>query len=91
MLLQEYEKTKIDEAREDLFFEVLDPANVPASPYAPRPVLYAIFAVFLGLAASIGAAFTFEYLESIGVIIPKLDYNMEVEWRKIRKYLTGRK
>jgi uncharacterized protein involved in exopolysaccharide biosynthesis len=91
MLLQEYEKTKIDEAREDLFFEILDPAKVPSAPSAPRPLLYVVCAFILGIAASVSAAFTFEYLESVGVNIPKLDYNMEVEWRKIRRYLTGRK
>jgi len=91
MLLQEYEKTKIDEARKDLFFEVLDPAAVPRSPYAPRPFAYAMIALVLGGVGFTMLAFFFEYLEKSGFKVPEMDYNMEVEWERIKRYLTAPK
>lgn len=91
MLLQEYEKSKIEEAKEELFFEVLDPAAPTYFPYAPQPFLYSVIALVLGFFISVFAAFFFEYLEETGVKVPQMDYNSEVEWRKISRYLTTRK
>jgi uncharacterized protein involved in exopolysaccharide biosynthesis len=80
MLLQEFEKSKIEEAKEDLFFEVLDPATTPKSPYRPKPLLYVFLSIFIGAFASTFIAFFFEYLEKLGVKIPKIDYRKEVKW-----------
>jgi uncharacterized protein involved in exopolysaccharide biosynthesis len=86
MLLQEYEKAKIEEAKEELFFEVLDPAKPPKSPSTPKPFLYSTIALFLGLFSSVFLAFFFEYMETLGVQIPQFDYNKELEWLKTRKF-----
>jgi uncharacterized protein involved in exopolysaccharide biosynthesis len=80
MLLQEFEKSKIEEAKEDLFFEVLDPATTPKSPFRPKPLLYSFLSIFIGLFISTLIAFFFEYLEKLGVKIPKIDYRKEVKW-----------
>ena len=84
MLLQEWEKSKIEEAKEELFFEVLDPARPPRKPYTPKPFLYSMVAVVLGSFTSIFLAFFFEYLESLGVKIPKLDYGREIKWKEMK-------
>lgn len=85
MLLQEYEKAQIEEAKEELYFEVLDPAYPSRSPYSPKPFLYSVIAVILGGLAAVSLAFIFEYLEGIGVKIPELDYNKEIEWQNIKR------
>jgi len=86
MLLQEYEKSKIEEAKEELFFEVLDPAKPPKSPYTPKPFLYSIIAAVLGGAAAVFLAFFFEYLENLGIAAPKIDYGKEIKWREWMKF-----
>lgn len=87
MLLQEYEKSKIDEAKEELFFEVLDPAAPPKSPYMPKPFLYSIMAFILGGFTSVFLAFFFEYLDGLGVRIPEIDYGKEIKWNELKKSL----
>ncbi len=84
MLMQEYEKAKIEEAKEDLFFEVLDPAPVPKAPYKPKPLLYSLIAVVLGGMCSVFFAFLFEYLENIGVKIPQPEYGKEIKWPRTK-------
>ena len=39
------------------------PAERPESPFEPRPLRYALFAIALGLALGIGLAFLFDYLD----------------------------
>lgn len=85
MLLQEHEKTKIDEVKEELFFEVLDPASPPKAPYRPKPLLYSLIALIFGGAASVFLAFFFEYLEGLGIKIPTIDYRKEIKWNEIRR------
>jgi len=80
MLMQEYEKTKIDEAKEELFFEVLDPAYPPKGPYTPKPFLYSVIALVLGGFCAVSLAFFFEYLESLGIKVPQIDYEREIKW-----------
>jgi len=86
MLMQEYEKTKLDEAKEELFFEVLDPAKTPRSPSSPRPVLYLFFALFMGGMAAVFLAFFFEYLEGLGVKVPMFRIWENKEWQKTLKF-----
>jgi uncharacterized protein involved in exopolysaccharide biosynthesis len=80
MLMQEYEKSKIDEAKEELFFEVLDPAQPPVRPYFPKPFLYSITALMLGGFCAVFLAFFFEYLERLGIKVPQIDYEKEIKW-----------
>jgi uncharacterized protein involved in exopolysaccharide biosynthesis len=84
MLMQEYEKSQIDEAKEELFFEVLDPAHPPKRPYMPKPFLYSIIALILGGSCAVFLAFFFEYLEGLGIKVPQIDYEKEIKWA-IRK------
>jgi len=84
MLFQEYEKTKIEEAKEELFFEVLDPASVPKKPYIPKPFQYSIASLFLGGIVSVFFAFLLEYLESIGIKVQQVDYERKIEWNNLR-------
>jgi uncharacterized protein involved in exopolysaccharide biosynthesis len=85
MLMQEYEKAKIDEAKEELYFEVLDPAYPPKKPYIPKPFTYSIIALMLGGSLAIFLAFFFEYLESLGIKIPQIDYEKEMKWATPKK------
>jgi uncharacterized protein involved in exopolysaccharide biosynthesis len=85
MLMQEYEKTKIDETKEELFFEVLDPAYPPKRPYTPKPFLYSVIALVLGGFCAVSLAFFFEHLESLGIKIPQIDYEMEIKWANQKK------
>ena len=80
MLFQEYEKSKIDEVKEELFFEVLDPAKTPVSPNSPKPILYILLSVLLGATTAIFIAFFIEYIESLGVKIPQIDEIREAKW-----------
>lgn len=90
MLLQEYEKAKIDEAKEELFFEVLDPATPPRSPYSPKPFLFSIIAAIIGAFASVFIVFLFERLESMGIEVPNIDFKKEIKWREWKRSLTTR-
>lgn len=85
MLLQEYEKAKIDEAKEELFFEVLDPATPPRSPYSPKPFLYSIIAGVIGAFAAVFIAFFLERLEGMGIKVPDIDLQKEIEWKKWKR------
>jgi len=80
MLMQEYEKSKIEEAKEELFFEVLDPARVPKRPSVPKPFLYSVIALVLGGSFAVFLAFFFEYFEGLGFKVPQMDYNKEIKW-----------
>jgi uncharacterized protein involved in exopolysaccharide biosynthesis len=86
MLLQEYEKAKLDQAKSELFFEVLDVARIPASPSSPKPVLYAIIAGILGTLAGLFLAFFAEYLEGVGIKVSVPDIRKELEWPKVLKH-----
>jgi uncharacterized protein involved in exopolysaccharide biosynthesis len=85
MLMQEYERSKIDEAKEELFFEVLDPAQPPKRPFFPKPFLFSLTALMLGGSCSVFLAFFFEYLEKLGVKVPQMDYEKEIKWASKKK------
>jgi len=80
MLMQEYEKSKLDETKEELFFEVLDPAYPPKGPYVPKPFLYLLMAAVLGGFCAVSFAFFFEHLESLGINVPQINYEREIKW-----------
>jgi len=71
LLSQEYEKAKIEEAKEGQFFEILDPAYPPKIPSKPRVKLNIAIAGMLGLFTGIFLAFFSEYLEGLGFKAPK--------------------
>jgi len=80
MLMQEYERSKLDETKEELFFEVLDPAYPPKRPYVPKPFLYSVITLVLGGSCAVSLAFFFEHLESLGINVPQVNYEMEIKW-----------
>jgi len=65
MLTQQYEMAKIDEAKEDLAFQVIDKAVIPIRPYSPNIKINVIIAFMGGLFLSVFIAFFQEYLEKI--------------------------
>jgi uncharacterized protein involved in exopolysaccharide biosynthesis len=85
MLMGEYEKAKIDEAKAERFFEVLDPAVPPVQPYIPKPFLYSIISVVLGGFCGTFLAFFFEYLLGLGVNVPQINYEKEIKWANKKK------
>ena len=72
LLLREYEKSRIEEARAAQFVEVLDPARLPKSPSKPRIKLSLLISAFVGLFIGSFTAFFFEYLEKSGVRVPNI-------------------
>ncbi len=84
-LMGEYEKAKIDEVKEERFFEILDPAFPPIHPYIPKPFLYSILAIVLGGFCGTFLAFFFEYLQELGVSVPQIDYEKEIKWANKKK------
>ncbi len=72
LLLEEYEKSKIEEAREAQFFEILDPAKLPGSPSKPKVVLSLAASLLLGFFIGSFTAFLFEYLEGFGIKTPNI-------------------
>jgi len=80
MLLQEHEKTRLDEAKEELFFEVLDPARTPRSPYSPKPLLYSMIALVMGGLVSVFTAFVCDYLESLGLAQMQMEKLRGFNW-----------
>jgi len=65
MLTQQYEMAKIDEAKEDLAFQVIDKAVLPIRPYSPDIKLNIAVAFIGGLFLSVFIAFFREYLEKM--------------------------
>jgi capsule polysaccharide export protein KpsE/RkpR len=53
MLYKMYESARIDEAREDIKFQIIDQAVPSYHPVSPRPLLNAVIAFFLSLALAI--------------------------------------
>ncbi len=65
MLTQQYEMAKIEEAKEDLGFQVLDRAEVMVRPSSPRMILNMLIAVVLGSFLAVFFAFFVEYLHKL--------------------------
>jgi uncharacterized protein involved in exopolysaccharide biosynthesis len=85
MLMQEYEKSKLDETKEELFFEVMDPAYPPKRPYTPKPFLYSVIALVLGGFCATTLAFFFEHLERLGINVPQINYEREIKWANLKR------
>lgn len=62
-LRQQYELSKIEEIKDPLYFEVLDPALVPEHPIGPKRIRNIILGALAGLCLGIGIAFLREYLD----------------------------
>ncbi len=65
LLTQQYEMAKIDEAKEDLSFQVIDWARVPVRKFKPQRAKICITAFIMSLFLSIFYAFFREYLEKM--------------------------
>jgi len=63
LLRQQYEISKIEEIKDPLSFQILDPALVPKHPIGPKRGRNIILGVLAGLCLGIGIAFLREYLD----------------------------
>jgi uncharacterized protein involved in exopolysaccharide biosynthesis len=62
IMLKQFEAAKIDESRETMVVQVLDPAIPPDKKFEPKRLRIVIFAVFMGLCLGILWALTAEYI-----------------------------
>jgi len=65
LLVQQYEMAKIEEAKEDLSFQVIDKAVVPIKPASPIPALNVAIGLMAGLFLSVLYSFFLEYVEKL--------------------------
>jgi uncharacterized protein involved in exopolysaccharide biosynthesis len=65
LLTQQYEMAKIEEAKEDLNFQVVDPARIPRGKARPQRGKMAIAGLFVSLFVAVFYAFTHEYVERL--------------------------
>lgn len=65
LLTQQYEMAKIDEAKEDIAFQVIDKAIPPEKKIKPKRRLNAMLAAVVSLFAGIFLVFFLEYLENL--------------------------
>lgn len=65
LLTQQYEMAKIEEAKEDLSFQVIDKAVIPEHPSSPVPILNVSIAFIAGFFFSIFYVFFLEYVEKV--------------------------
>ncbi len=63
LLTQQYEMAKIEEAREDISFQIIDPARVPVKRHRPRRTLIVIGTFAMSSFMAIFLAFFLEYLK----------------------------
>lgn len=68
LLTQQYEMAKIEEAREDLSFNIIDSAVAPVHPSKPKRLLIVGVAFVGGLFLSIFVAFFLEYVQKMKAI-----------------------
>ena len=67
LLSQQYEMAKIQEVKEDLSFQVIDPAYVPNFRHAPNRRKLVVTAFVLSLFAACGVAFLLDYFSKLKV------------------------
>jgi uncharacterized protein involved in exopolysaccharide biosynthesis len=65
LLAQQYEISKIEEAKEDLAFQVIDRARVMIRPSSPKLMLNLVIGFTGGLFVAVFAAFFLEYLQKL--------------------------
>lgn len=65
LLTQQYEMAKIDEAKDELAFQVIDPARIPEKRFKPRRKQMVMVAFVSSLLIGIFAAFSLEYTEKM--------------------------
>jgi len=65
LLTQQYELAKIDEAKEDLAFQVIDKAEIKVRQDSPKLKINLIVGVFGGLLLGLSLAFFCEYIEKL--------------------------
>ncbi len=65
LLAQQYEMAKIDEAKEDLAFQVIDRARVPEKRFKPERRKIVMLAFFVSLFITVFFMFIMEYFEKI--------------------------
>ncbi len=59
-----YEKAKLDEAKAEIYVEVIDPAIVPDKKVSPKRAMMAVVAMFAGLFISVFIVFFMEWMEA---------------------------
>lgn len=65
LLSQQYETAKMEESRDDVSFQIIDPARKPGSVYRPRAVLILLVSALSGLIMGLFAVFAVEYWSAI--------------------------
>ncbi|MBU1154165.1 hypothetical protein KKB84_09450 [bacterium] len=85
LLLEEYEKAKISEAKEAIKIEVLDKATPSFKKIKPKIILNVLLAGTTSLFIGIFLAFFLEYLERQGINIYKVFYGSKKEKDEISK------
>jgi len=65
LLTQQYELAKIEEAKDELTFQIIDPAIPPEKPIKPQIKLNVILAGLVSLFIGVGFAFFLEYLNNM--------------------------
>lgn len=78
LLTQQYEMAKIEEAKEDLAFQVIDPAISPLIRFKPRRKQIVMLAFCGSLAMSIFLVFFIEYLKKI-----RKEYKIRISGEKL--------
>lgn len=63
LLSRQYEMSKIEEAREDLAFQIIDKAQVRAKPSGPKLLLHIVIGIMGGLFLGIGIAYLLDLLK----------------------------
>lgn len=63
VLTQQYEMAKLEEAKNDLVFQVVDTAIIPSSPSSPNIKLIRMLSLFGGLIVAVFIAFSLEWIE----------------------------
>lgn len=65
LLSQQYEMAKMDEAREDISFQVIDEARLPKGPFKPKRKKILVLSLVMGLFIGAFIAFFAEYIAKI--------------------------
>ena len=65
LLTQQYELAKIEEANEDLAFQVIDKARIPIRPSSPNLILNVAIGLMGGFFIAVFIAFFLEYIEKL--------------------------
>lgn len=85
LLSKQYELARLEEAKDPTLIQVLDKASVPERKVRPRPRLYLMIGVFLGLLVGGGGAFALDRLQK-----GKADPSTSQRLARLRQSIRGK-